>query len=169
VLATLIIASIGAATGITSLVWNIVSSQRQGPVIKISATCSGRGEEMKVSGTIRNAGRFPANLDAMTFEWPTAASQSYGGGGTRIRSAIPPANIEGIEIPGPMPAESGSEFTISGIDKIDIGLSIALHDRRGVVLRVQTAAGKRAKKSIKYAKLFMRTRIVHGVWRPVPP
>jgi hypothetical protein len=42
----------------STLAWNIISSQRQGPVIKIRATCSGRGNDMKVSGLLLNTGRF---------------------------------------------------------------------------------------------------------------
>jgi hypothetical protein len=139
--ATLIIAIVGAATGITSLAWNIISSQRQGPVIKIRPTCSGRGDDMKVSGIVRNTGRFDANLESLWFGWPSSPSGPGLTSGKLIRGQVPATRIEGIKIPGPMPAESGEEFTITGIDKIDPGLSVALHDRRQVVLQVRTASG----------------------------
>jgi hypothetical protein len=149
VVTTLIIAIVGAATGVASLAWNIISSRREGPIIKIRATCSGRGDEMKVSGLVSNAGRFDANLESVWFGWPSAAT-SPSGGGRSMSGQVPTARIAGIQIPGPMPAESGQEFTITGIDKIDPGLSVALHDRRQVALVVRTASGKRGKKYIKY-------------------
>jgi hypothetical protein len=51
----------------------------------------------------------------------------------------------------PLAAQAGHEFTVIDINGIDLGLAVALHDRRLVKLIFQSASGKVAKRTIKYA------------------
>jgi hypothetical protein len=150
---TLVIAIIGAATGVASLAWNVISWKRQGPLIRVQATCSGRGPAMKITGIVRNKGRFDATLESAWFRW-LAAPQGTGAGaspGRPIQVAIPAANIADMTLSSPLPAESGTEFTITGIGQIDLGLEVALHDRRQVAIMITTASGRQTKKVIRYA------------------
>ena len=154
---TLVLSIIGAATGIAALAWNIISFRLEGPLISIRATCSGRGADLKIAGTVRNRGRFDANLESAWLCWSGPPKQIVRSPGspTWVASAmsveIPSTNITNLTIPGLLPAENGQEFVITDIEPIDIGLTVALHDRRVVVFEIRTASGRRVKKTIRYA------------------
>ena len=144
----------GAAVAATSLGWNVFSWRRQGPVVKVSVTCTGRGDDMKLSGSIRNQGRFDAHIERAAFGWYSSPRSSVPNAqGVALRCDVPAEFIKGVTLPLPLPlpAEAGKEFTIVNIPKIDPGLSAALHDCRGVGLIFYTASGKRARAQVKYA------------------
>ena len=143
VVAALIIAIVGAVTGVASLCWNIASWQRSGPIVRVQATCSGRGDDMKVYGTVSNTGRFDASLSQLGFGWYLR--------GTWISVPIPAERVDGLEIPSALPAQNQAEFVITGVASLDPGLSAALHDRRRVEIGFTTGSGKPAQTEIKYA------------------
>src|SRR2546430_11148269 len=68
-----------AAIALTSLGWNIFAWRRQGPVIRLRATCTGRGDQMKISGRIFNQGRFDAQVESGSFQWRSSAQAPAGG------------------------------------------------------------------------------------------
>jgi hypothetical protein len=140
--ATLIIAIIGAVTGITSLCWNIASWQRSGPVIEVQVTCSGRGDEMKISGIVKNTGRFDGYLVAAWFGFWVRRKW--------LDIELPADRIDGLEIPGSLSAQKHAEFKIAKIADVDPGLSAALHERREVWLLISTGSGKRAESKVLY-------------------
>jgi hypothetical protein len=155
---TLVLSSIGAASGVISLAWNIISSRRAGPLIDIEAACSGSGADMKVTGSVLNQGRFDAHLKSVLFGWvPGLQGASLQTGGltwgysSAIWVEIPPANIANLAIPGLLTAENGQEFVITGLDRIHIGLEVALHEHRRIVMAIRTASGKQTSAVIKYA------------------
>jgi hypothetical protein len=142
----------GAAVALASLGWNITAWYRQGPVVKLRVTCSGRGAQMKISGRVTNTGRFDARIESASLHW-TSSPQSG-------NALVPPTSlwcelladhIEGLTLGQPLPAQSGEEFVINDINGIDLGLAVALHDRRHVTLAFRTASGRKAKKTIKYS------------------
>jgi hypothetical protein len=61
------IAIAGVVLALLSLAWNIFAWRRQGPALKVKAKCTGRGSAMTVAGSIRNIGRFDAQLDTAMF------------------------------------------------------------------------------------------------------
>lgn len=151
---TLVVAIIGAVTGVASLAWNVMSFRRQGPVIKVQATCIGRGPAMKITGTVRNTGRLDAALGPARFEWdaPLRGVAAWTGltSPPAITAMIPQANITNLLFGDPLPAASGREFVISDVGQIDPGLGVALHDQRRVKLIITTAS-KAVRKPVKYA------------------
>ncbi len=69
--------AIGSATiALGSLGWNIAAWWRQGPVLKVSATCRGRSPEMKLSGRIWNIGRGEARVERAQFAWEVSTQAS---------------------------------------------------------------------------------------------
>jgi hypothetical protein len=144
------IAIAGWATAAAALGWNILSWRRQGPVIKVRAVCSGRGDDMKVSCSVRNQGRFDAHIERISVGW--AASPASGQTrGAVIVLGLTPEHIEGVTVAFPLAAQTGKEFTVVGIAKFDPGLSAALHDRRDASVAVLTASGKWARGRVRYA------------------
>jgi hypothetical protein len=152
---TLVLAIIGAVTGVVSLAWNVISFRRQGPVIKVRATCTGRGAAMKVTGTVRNTGRLDATLAAAEFQWspPLQGASRIGLSwdfGPPIKVAIPQAYVTNLTFDTVLRADSGKEFVITDAGKIDPGLEAALHDHRRVAIVIRTAS-KVAMAPVKYA------------------
>ncbi len=145
------IAIAGAAIAAASLAWNIIAWRRQGPVIKVSATCTGRGDDMKIMSSLSNKGRSDAYVQGATLTW--ASSQSNLGtssGRTMIHVDLLQDRITGIALGASLPAQRGAEFAVTQVASIDPGLSVALHDRRQVILKFRTATGRTAKRTVKY-------------------
>jgi hypothetical protein len=135
---------------IMSLGWNVIAWRRQGPLVKVLAACAGRGDQMKVSGRIANLGRFDAHIESATFRWLASAQ-----GNTvpkRLSCDLPATHIQGMTLPLPLASQTGHEFTVIDLEGIDLGLAVALHDRRQVTLTFCSASGKQAKRTIKYVK-----------------
>jgi hypothetical protein len=63
--AALIVAIVGAATGLAALVWNVVSWQRQGPNVTLQAWFS----DDQVAAYIWNTGRADAHITHLQFRW----------------------------------------------------------------------------------------------------
>lgn len=117
----------------------------------MKATCTGRGGEMKVSGSIRNVGRHNAQIDRVWVQWTSAsASGSSGASGQQLSTWIDAEHISGVTLQLELPAQRGYEFTVTGIYEIDRGLDAALHDRRRARIGLVTATGKRAGSTIRY-------------------
>lgn len=140
-----------AAVAVASLGWNVVAWRRQGPVLRVRATCTGRGNDMQISGSVRNTGRFDAHIQRAEFRW-MASSGASGSGGPTVSCDLPADHIDGLNLPAPLLAQAGCEFTVTDLNGIDLGLSVALHDRRPVTLKFHTASGKTAKGKVKYKK-----------------
>jgi hypothetical protein len=143
--------AIGSGTvAIMSLGWNIIAWRRQGPMVKVRATCAGRGDQMKISGRIYNSGRFDAQIESATFRW-----LSWSGSNSaprKLTCELQANHVQGITLPLPLPAESGHEFTVIDLNGVDPGLMVALHDARSATLTFRSASGKHAKTRIKYEK-----------------
>jgi hypothetical protein len=136
-----------------SLTWNVIAWRRQGPVIKVRATCTGRGDDMEITGSLSNKGRFDARIQAATLTWASfQTNPATLSGRTMIRIDLSPDRITGINLEdaAPLVAQSGTEFTVTRVASIDPGLTVALHDRRQVILTFRTATGKTAKTTVKY-------------------
>jgi hypothetical protein len=143
------IAIAAAAIAAASLAWNVIAWRRQGPVIRVRAVCTGRGDDMKITGGLSNKGRFDAYIQAATITWASFQSSSTISG-ARIQVDVPPAQLTGITLGKSLPAQTGAEFTVTQVASIDPGLSVALHDRRQVAIAFRTATGKTAKRIVKY-------------------
>jgi hypothetical protein len=141
------IAIAGLVIALFSVCWNIFAWRRQGPVLKLKAKCSGRGNQMAIAGRISNIGRSDAQIEKGMFEWMAPT----GGGSRKIRCDLPDDNIRSMTLPLSLASEKGTEFKIDLAIAIDQGLSSALHDHRLVTLIFRTATGRRAKARIKYA------------------
>ena len=140
------IAMAGVVIALASLGWNVFAWRRQGPAIQLKAKCSGRGADMVVGGNVRNIGRFDSELENARFSWRIQDKM-------RLPSCgVPAKNITGITFPQPLPAEKGMEFEIADLRDLDLGLQSALHDQRVVYLTFQTASGRKAKKTVRYAR-----------------
>jgi hypothetical protein len=120
------IAIAGLVIAILSLTWNIFSWRRQGPTLRIKASCTGRGATMTVSGSVRNIGRLNTDLENVSVSWTK--------GGAPFGYYVPHRFIKGLTLPQSLPAENGTEFKIINLRDIDPGLEAALHDRRNVGL-----------------------------------
>jgi hypothetical protein len=145
------IAIASATIAAASLAWNIVAWRRQGPVLTVRAACTGRGNDMKITGSLSNKGRFDAYIQNATVTWASAqSSSSTWSGKTMIRIDVPASQLTGITLGTSLPAQSGAEFAVTQVADIDTGLSVALHDRRQVILAFRTATGKMAKRTVKY-------------------
>jgi hypothetical protein len=118
----------------------------------VRATCSGRGDTMKISGTIRNVGRFDSNIERATFQWPASPEGSMGTQPRRLSSEVRDDYILGLKLPMPLPGEAGSEFSIINLRDVDLGLAVALHDRRAVTLTFHTASGRKGSGKVRYAQ-----------------
>jgi hypothetical protein len=141
----------GGGIALLSLGWNVIAWRRQGPVVKVQATCSGRGADMKISGSIRNEGRFDAHIERAWLGW-LSSSTTANTSGRPLSCPLPPTHLQGASLPQSLPAQTGSEFTVVDVSAIDPGLNVALHDHRDVTLAFRTASGRTAKARIRYAK-----------------
>jgi hypothetical protein len=142
--AVLIVAIVGATTGIASRGWNMITWRRQGPALKAKAEVVGRGDQMVITGSLRNVGRLDATVTKIILGWLSTA-------GRRVRIELAPdGHLTGMDIPHPLPAQAGTEFTITDIEAIDPGLYLVLHDSRPVAIIFITATGTEAKAQIKY-------------------
>ncbi len=135
----LVVAIVGAATGVVSLGWNVVNARQQGPVIKFSATYAGSGDAVIIYGNVRNTGRFDAYLLCAVLLWPKGG-----------HIAVPPDHVTAGEIPGPLPAQRSQDFSITGVASIDPGLSAALRDYLPVQLSFVTESGQVRMRTVKY-------------------
>jgi len=106
---------------------------------------------MKISGRISNSGRFDAHIDSATFNWRSSPEGSVAGS-KALSCDLSADHIQGIALPLHLPAQTGQEFAVTDLREVDLGLAVALHDRRLVTLTFRTASGKKAKARIKYAK-----------------
>jgi hypothetical protein len=143
------IAIAGLVVAAVSLGWNVFMWRRQGPVLRVKATCTGRGSEMKISGIIRNVGRYDAQIDRVWVQW-TSTSPGGTASGQQISTWIEAEHISGVTLKMELPAQRGYEFTVTGIYEIDRGLDAALHDRRRAQIGFVTATGKKAGGTIRY-------------------
>ena len=145
----LIVAIVGAATGIASLGWNMIAWRRQGPALVGEAKVVGRGDQMIITGRLRNVGRMDATVNKITLSWLSPAG-SWATRPARLRIELVDGHLKGMDIPHPLPAQAGTEFTIADIEAIDPGLYLALHDGREATIRFITASGAEARAKIKY-------------------
>jgi hypothetical protein len=138
------------AISFLSLGWNAVVWRGQGPIVKVRASCGGRGDQMKISGRLYNSGRSGAVIEGAEFAWLSSA----GGNSTakRLSCQLPPGNVGGIAFPLSLPAGTGHEFTITDIKSIDLGLEVALHDARWTRLTFRSASNRRARGVVKFRK-----------------
>jgi hypothetical protein len=141
------IAIAGISIALLSLGWNVFAWRRQGPVLRLKAKCSGRGNRMAITGRISNIGRSDAQVETGMFEWIASSGSSR-----KIRCDLPEDNIRGMTLPLLLAAEKGTEFKIDLAIAIDQGLSSALHDQRHVTLIFRTATGRKAKGNVRYER-----------------
>jgi hypothetical protein len=147
------IATAGIVIALFSVGWNIFTWRRQGPVLKLKAKCSGRGNDMTIAGRVSNIGRLDAQIETGMFEWTVPGTSSGPSGSPiKLRCDLPSANIQGMTLPYSMSAEKGTEFKVDLVSQLDQGLTSALHDHREVYLIFRTATGRRAKGKIKYER-----------------
>jgi hypothetical protein len=133
--------AIGAAViALVALGWNVFSWWKTGPVLKVRATCEGRGDQMRITGRLTNTGRASAHIDGAQFAWH-AASPRGSAPGAALRWDLSADRITGITFGQELAAHDGHEFVID-LDGMDVGLSVALHDRRRVRLSFFTASGR---------------------------
>jgi hypothetical protein len=142
------IAIVGIVIGLFSVGWNVFTWRRQGPIFKLKAKCSGRGNRMAIAGSISNIGRSDAEIETGMFQWMAP----YGAGSRKISCELPDDNIRGMTLPLSLSSEKGTEYKIGMLDQIDQGLSSALHDHRSVTLIFRTVTGRKAKGKIKYER-----------------
>ncbi|MGB3440830.1 MAG: hypothetical protein WBA97_18940 [Actinophytocola sp.] len=143
-----VIAIGGAMLAAASLLWNIVAWRRQGPVVRVEATCSGRGNEMKIQGRIFNKGRLDAQVIRVSAGWGISSENVRFG----PKADISAKYVNGLNFPMLIEAQRGYDFTIEPIPEVDAGLSSALHDNRSAQLRFHTASGRVARAKIKFDK-----------------
>jgi hypothetical protein len=137
-----------SAIALVSLGWQVYSWRRTGPVVKVRATCTGRGKDMTLGGTVVSAGRAEARVVRASFEW--FAWSSGGGSATRkVTCPLPADHLDGIAFPLVMPVQTDYEFSVKDLATVDPGLWAALHESRPVKIVFHQPTG-RAGATIKY-------------------
>jgi hypothetical protein len=143
------IAIVAALVALGTLGWNIYTWKRQGPVLKVRATCNGRGTAMAISANVFNAGRFDSFIAGATLQW--AASAEGMNTPKTFSCDVPAEYVPGLDtFQRPLQAQTGFEFTIVNLRELDPSLDLALHEGRSAKLIVRTATGAKASGKIKY-------------------
>ena len=132
-----------AVAAFSSLGWNIFAWVRQGPVLRLRATCTGRGDRMRISGRISNSGGTDAHLESAWFHWSYRMFQ-------RLRCPVPADHIDGMTLPMTLATQRACEFDVIDLSGIDPGLAALLHSRRLAILRFRTQSGKVTSAGIRY-------------------
>jgi hypothetical protein len=105
---------------------------------------------MRISGSIRNMGRFQAHVEKARFGWRSSSESNSAS--KPLSCELPTEHVLGATLPLELPAQTGQEFTVVDLGGVDLGLSVALHDRRSVSLAFHTATGKKARAMIRYSR-----------------
>jgi hypothetical protein len=132
-----------AVAAFSSLGWNIFAWVRQGPVLRLRASCAGRGDKMKISGRISNSGGTDAHLESGLFRWEPGLFKE-------LTCPLPADHLEGMTLPTTLAVQTAREFTVFDLSGIDPGLAAHLHNRRLATLRFKTQSGKVTSAGIKY-------------------
>lgn len=130
-LAALIVAIVGAATGIAALGWNVITWGRQGPVVSLDAWFLPTDKGSEIYGTVWNSGRSDAHIHHFRVMWTATGSDHE----ETSRANVPLKNVEMRPHGGPIPANGSAQFTIRDPDLI-MGDLLATLDAGGKVILV---------------------------------
>lgn len=137
---------VGAVSGLGSVAWNVRSWKREGPLLRVTARVSGRGDDMIVRGMIRNAGRFETTVTDVYIIWAQHDAMKVmreKGVSEAVSSVQVPTDghLLSMMLPQVIKAQSRVEFTITAISAIDP--RIPRDVEADAILRVtfETAAG----------------------------
>jgi hypothetical protein len=106
---------------------------------------------MKISGRIVNVGRLDAHIEGAVFRWNSSSDDGLMRV-TALACGLPDDHVQSMTLPLALPAQTGSEFSVVDLNGVDLGLAVALHDRRNVALVFRTASGKSIRGRIKYGR-----------------
>jgi hypothetical protein len=141
-LAALIVAIIGAATGVVALAWNVATWRRQGPMVTLDAWFSGGNE---ITATAWNTGRSDAHIAHFSFMWTGTEPDD------EEETLFANVSSDNVQInDDSVPAHGSAHLRILHLEQILGGLLLALENHGKVMLVARTGPREQVTTLVRY-------------------